>query len=60
MPECVKVIFVLPMVLITLAVYKGFAPERAEEIRQKHLRTLHLIAGIILLAIGVAIAFRIV
>ena len=48
-------IFVLPMLLITLAVYKGFDPKRAEAIRQKRLRTLHLIAGIIMLAMGIVI-----
>jgi cytochrome c biogenesis protein CcdA len=43
------------MILISLAVYKGFNPAKAEEIRQKQLRTLHLITGIIMLAMGVVI-----
>ncbi len=47
-----NLIFVLPMVLITLAVYKGLSPERAEEERQKRIRLLHLIAGIILIGMG--------
>lgn len=47
-------IFILPMVLITLAVYFGrLSTERAEELRQRKLQVLHLIAGIILLALGV-------
>ncbi|MBT3704237.1 cytochrome c biogenesis protein [Candidatus Peregrinibacteria bacterium] len=50
-----NVIFVAPMVFITLAVYKGFSVERAEEIRQKRLKVLHLIAGVILIVMGVVI-----
>jgi hypothetical protein len=43
------------MILITLAVYKGFSVEKAEEIRMKRLRTLHLIAGLLLVAMGVIV-----
>ncbi|MCB9812962.1 MAG: cytochrome c biogenesis protein [Pseudomonadales bacterium] len=50
-----NLIFVSPMILISLAVYKGFDPKKAEEIRQKRLKTLHLIAGILMLAMGLAI-----
>lgn len=50
-----NLIFVLPMVLISIAVYKGFDPVKAEEIRQKRLKTLHLIAGVIMLIMGVVI-----
>ncbi len=50
-----NLIFVNPMILITLAVYKGFDPNKAEEIRQKRLRALHLIAGIVMLAMGIVI-----
>ncbi|MFH1966875.1 MAG: cytochrome c biogenesis protein [Patescibacteria group bacterium] len=50
-----NLIFVSPMVLISLAVYKGFKPETAETIRQKHLKNLHLVAGIVLLAMGVLV-----
>jgi cytochrome c biogenesis protein CcdA len=50
-----NLIFVLPMVLISYAVYRGFDPKKAEKIRQKRLRTLHLIAGLIMLAMGVVI-----
>jgi cytochrome c biogenesis protein CcdA len=50
-----NVIFITPMVFITLAVYKGFSVERAEEMRQKRLKALHLIAGVILLIMGVVI-----
>ena len=50
-----NIIFILPMLLITFAVYKGFDPNKAEEIRQKRLKVLHLIAGIILIAMGIII-----
>ena len=43
------------MVIISLAVYKGFDPIKAEEIRQKRLRTLHLIAGLVMLTMGVVV-----
>jgi cytochrome c biogenesis protein CcdA len=50
-----NLIFVSPMILITYLVYKGFNPEKAEGLRQKHLRTLHLVAGIILIGMGILI-----
>jgi len=51
-----NLIFVLPMLLISIAVYKGFDPAKAEKIRQKKLRHLHLVAGLILFLMGVVIA----
>jgi len=50
-----NLIFITPMILISLAVYKGFDPARAEKMRQKRLRTLHLIAGIVMIAMGIVI-----
>ena len=50
-----NLIFIIPMVLLTLAVYKGLSPEKAEEIRQKRLRVLHLITGVILVGMGAII-----
>lgn len=50
-----NLIFISPMILISFAVYKGFDPAKAEKIRQKRLRTLHLIAGIIMLIMAVVI-----
>jgi len=42
------------MLLITLAIYFGFTTaEKAEELRKKKLRFLHLIAGIIILLLGI-------
>jgi len=50
-----NLIFVSPTILIPLAVYNGFNPAQAEEIRQKRLMALHLITGIIMLVMGVII-----
>ena len=47
-------IFVLPMLIITFAIYFGLTTtEQAEEWRTRKLRVLHLIAGVIILLIGV-------
>lgn len=47
-------IFILPMIAITLAVYAGLTTvERAETWRSGHLKLLHLIAGTIMLVLGV-------
>lgn len=50
-----NLVFVLPMVLITIAVYRGFSPDKAEKMRKGKLRTLHLVAGLIMIAMGVVI-----
>lgn len=52
-----NIVFVSPMLLITLLVYRGFDPNKAEEIRQKRLRQLHLIAALILIAMGAYLLF---
>jgi cytochrome c biogenesis protein CcdA/glutaredoxin len=50
-------IFILPMALITGAVYYGFTTaERVEAWRATRLPLLHLVAGIILLLLGLAMA----
>ena len=47
-------IFIIPMIGITLAIYFGIATtEKAEEWRASKLKTLHLIAGIIILLLGI-------
>ncbi len=47
-------IFVLPMLLITLAIYFGLTTtEKAEKWRKEKLKILHLIAGIIILLLGI-------
>ncbi len=49
-----NLIFILPMILITLAIFFGITTtEKAEAWRQGRLKTLHLIAGLILLLLGI-------
>ncbi len=48
-------IFILPMLIITLVVYKGMSPSRLEKVRQSRLKLLHLIAGLIMIGMGVVI-----
>ncbi len=49
-----NLIFILPMLLITLAICFGFTTtEKAEEWRQRKLKVLHLIAGVIILLLGI-------
>ncbi len=50
-----NLIFILPMLAIVLAMYWGLSPEKAENWRQKKLRLLHLAAGLVLVALGLAI-----
>ena len=51
-----NLIFVLPMIIITLIVYRGFRTvEEVSGWKDKHIRTLHLIAGILLFLTGLAI-----
>jgi cytochrome c biogenesis protein CcdA/glutaredoxin len=49
-----NLIFVLPMILITLVIYFGVTTtEKAENFRQSKLKILHLIAGLIILLLGI-------
>ena len=49
-----NVVFVAPMIAITAAVYFGLTTtEKADAWRTSHLPTLHLIAGVIILLLGV-------
>lgn len=51
-----NLVFVLPLITLTLAIYFGFAnTEKTNEWKEKNLRNLHLIAGIIMLVLGLAI-----
>jgi cytochrome c biogenesis protein CcdA/glutaredoxin len=52
-----NLIFVSPMVAISVMVYKGLKPERIEKLRQKNLKVLHLVAGLILLCMGGYVLF---
>lgn len=48
-----NLIFIIPMVLITIAVFYGFSVAKTEEMRKKNLQNLHLIAGLLMLAMGI-------
>jgi cytochrome c biogenesis protein CcdA/thiol-disulfide isomerase/thioredoxin len=49
-----NMVFIAPMIAITAAVYFGLTTaEKAEEWRAGHLRTLHLVAGVIILLLGI-------
>jgi cytochrome c biogenesis protein CcdA len=55
-----NLIFVLPMILITLALFFGLTTtKKAEKLRQKKLKILHLIAGIIILCLGIGMLIAI-
>jgi len=45
-------IFILPMIAISIGMYFGMNVEKAEETRSKNLRLLHLIAGVIMIIMG--------
>ncbi len=51
-------IFILPMILISVASYFGLNIEKAEKLRQKKLKLLHLIAGLIMLIMGLYLLFN--
>jgi len=56
-----NIVFVIPMLVITLLVYSGFA--KVEDVsgwREKNIRKLHLISGIIMLALGVFMALGLI
>jgi cytochrome c biogenesis protein CcdA/glutaredoxin len=50
-----NIVFVLPLVLVTLLVAYGVSPERADRWRTENKRTVRVIIGIILVALGVII-----
>jgi cytochrome c biogenesis protein CcdA len=53
-----NLVFVLPLIVITLLLYFGFANvENATKWKDNNLRILHLIAGLIMLVLGVLITF---
>lgn len=55
-----NLVFVMPMVAIVIAMYFGFGYKKAEEIRQKNLNRLHLIAGVIMVIIGILILANVI
>ena len=52
-----NLIFVLPLVLVTLLFAYGLSPERAERWRTENKRTIRVIIGVILVALGLVILF---
>jgi len=53
-----NIIFVLPMILITLIIYFGFTTiDNVYGWREKNLKLLHLITGILLVLIGLSLLF---
>lgn len=51
-----NLIIVLPLIIITLIIYSGFTTaEHVSEWKERNVRILHLIAGILLFGIGIAI-----
>ena len=44
-------LFTLPMILITGVVAFGTSPKKINELKEKYIRELHLIAGILLIAV---------
>jgi glutaredoxin-related protein len=46
-----NLVFVLPMIAITLVVAFGTSPKKVLEWKEKHIRNLHLIAGLLLIGV---------
>jgi len=56
-----NIIFVIPMLLITIAVYVGFAEvEHVDGWKDKNIKRLHLIAGLILVGLGIAMVIGLI
>ena len=55
-----NLIFISPMILITIGVYKGLDPKKLEKLRKGKIKLLHLIAGLIMLGMGVTILWGVV
>jgi cytochrome c biogenesis protein CcdA len=49
-----NLVFVLPLVMVVAAVYRGLPPSEAEEWRLRNMRRLRLVSGCVLLVIGTA------
>jgi cytochrome c biogenesis protein CcdA len=50
-----NLVYVLPLILITLLVAYGISPERADHMRTEYKRTLRMVIGLILVALGAMI-----
>ena len=55
-----NLIFISPMIFITFAIYFGLTTaEKAEKMRKRKLKILHLIAGIVMLCLGIGMLIAI-
>ena len=55
-----NLIFVSPLIILTLLIYRGLSTtEKLEKIRQERIKLLHLIAGIVMLLIAIAMTVAI-
>jgi len=50
-----NLVYILPLVLITLLIAYGISPERADSMRAEYKRTIRMIIGVILVALGAVI-----
>ncbi len=56
-----NIFFILPLIIITLLVYAGFASvEKTTEWKERNIRRLHLIAGIMMLVLGMIVILGLV
>ncbi|MFH0961101.1 MAG: cytochrome c biogenesis protein CcdA [archaeon] len=56
-----NIFFVLPLLLITFGIYLGFSQvETAAEWKEKNLRNLHLVAGIVMLLLGLGVVLGLI
>jgi len=54
-------VFILPLIFVTFLVFSGFTSvEKANKWKEKNLRILHLIAGLIMLGLGIVIVAGII
>lgn len=53
-----NVFFVLPLLVITLLVARGLGPERINAWKDRNIRLLHLVAGLILIILGAYLLLR--
>jgi len=54
-------VFILPLIVITLLIYFGFANvENATKWKDNNLKVLHLVAGVIMLVLGILITFGVI
>jgi len=53
-----NLIFILPMVVITLGMYFGLKLGKLDEIRRNNIKLLHAIAGVVMLFIGIYLLYQ--